>query len=170
MVLDPERHRAILEYLNVGYSPFRYRDLERLAAFQNRVFAKYAAEHNLAFLDVSKWMPRDPNLFIDAIHGTPEGVRLRGWVMFQLLVPLIERHLRGRCLAQEGFPPGASSSALQTAADHVRLREDGGLSAGGNRRRHSTPTTRQQSQGESFSPKLHPAPPLASGFIVKLHL
>ncbi|HTG19569.1 MAG TPA: hypothetical protein VK681_05965, partial [Reyranella sp.] len=27
MVLDPVRHRAILEYLNQGYAPFRYRDL-----------------------------------------------------------------------------------------------------------------------------------------------
>ncbi len=37
MVLDPVRHRLILEYLNFGYAPFRYRDLERLATFQNRV-------------------------------------------------------------------------------------------------------------------------------------
>jgi len=40
-------HRAILEYLNQGYAPFHYRDMERLAAFQNRVFAKYARAHNL---------------------------------------------------------------------------------------------------------------------------
>ncbi|MCA0247226.1 MAG: hypothetical protein LCH93_11470 [Proteobacteria bacterium] len=105
MVLDPERHRGILEYLNVGYSPYRYRDLERLATFQNRVFAKYAVEHKLAFLDVSKWMPRDPSLFIDAIHGTPEGVRLRGWVMLQLLVPLIERHLADGTWPKKDFPP-----------------------------------------------------------------
>ncbi len=105
MVLDPERHRAILEYLNIGQAPFRYRDLARLAAFQNRVFAKYAAEHKLDFLDVARWMPQDPNLFIDAIHGTPEGVRLRGWIMFQLLVPLIERHLADGTWPRKEFPP-----------------------------------------------------------------
>ena len=43
MVLDPVRHRFTLEQLNVANYPFRYRELERLARFQNRVFAKYAA-------------------------------------------------------------------------------------------------------------------------------
>src|SRR5262249_13384900 len=41
LVLDPIRHRYILEQLNVERYPFRYRDLERLAKFQNRVLAKY---------------------------------------------------------------------------------------------------------------------------------
>ena len=93
MVVDPVRHRAILEYLNQGYAPFRYRDMERLAEFQNRVFAKYAASRNLAFLDVAHLMPRDPDLFIDAIHNNETGVRLRGWIVFQELLPLMEQKL-----------------------------------------------------------------------------
>lgn len=93
MVLNPIRHRAILEYLNRSYAPFRYRDLERLAVFENRVFAKYAAAHRLPFFDVARLMPRDPDLFVDAIHNTQTGVRLRGWIMFQELLPLIESKL-----------------------------------------------------------------------------
>lgn len=93
MVLDPIRHRAILEYLNRGYAPFRYRDLERMAAFENRVFAKYALAHRLAFLDVARLMPRDPDLFVDAIHNTQTGVRLKAWVVLQELMPLVERNL-----------------------------------------------------------------------------
>ena len=93
MVLDPIRNRYILEYLNIFTFPFRYRDLERLAAFQNRVFAKYAAEHGLAFIDVAGRMPFDPDLFIDGIHTTYSGERLRAWVVFQQLVPIVERHL-----------------------------------------------------------------------------
>ena len=94
MVLDPVRHRAILEYLNQGYTPFRYRDLERLAAFQNRVFAKYARVNKLDFIDVARDTPFDPDLFIDAIHTTYGGERLRGWVFLQLLVPIVESHLK----------------------------------------------------------------------------
>jgi hypothetical protein len=45
LVLDPIRHRYILEQLNVSNYPYRYRDLERLARFQNRLFAKYARVH-----------------------------------------------------------------------------------------------------------------------------
>ncbi|MDP1839292.1 MAG: hypothetical protein Q8N31_03230 [Reyranella sp.] len=113
MVLNPIRHRLILEYLNRSYAPFRYRDLERLAAFQNRVFANYAAAHHLAFLDVAKLMPRDPDLFVDAIHATQTGVRLQGWVVFQELLPLVEKKL-----ASGAWPkadPGAGMPAVHPA-------------------------------------------------------
>lgn len=104
MVLDPVRHRFILEYLNFGYAPFRYRDLARLARFQNRVLEKYAKVHRIDFLDVARLMPSDPDLFIDAIHGTPEGVRLRAWIMLQLLIPVIDRHLADGTWPKNGFP------------------------------------------------------------------
>ena len=109
MVLDPVRHRAILEYLNQGYAPFRYRDLERLAAFQNRVFAKYARVHDLDFIDVAGHTPFDPDLFVDAIHTTYAGERMRGWVFFQLLVPIVQAHLKSgawpRTVAPSTEPP-----------------------------------------------------------------
>ena len=104
MVLDPVRHRAILEYLNQGYAPFRYRDLERMAAFQNRVFAKYARANNLDFIDVARDTPFDPDLFIDAIHTTYAGERMRGWVFFQLLVPIVERHLKSGAWPRQVTP------------------------------------------------------------------
>jgi hypothetical protein len=104
MVLDPVRHRFILEYLNFGYAPFRYRDLERLAVFQNRVLAKYAKQHRIDFLDLARMMPSDPDLFVDAIHGTPEGIRLRAWIMLQLLVPVIDRHLADGTWPKKSFP------------------------------------------------------------------
>lgn len=104
MVLDPERHRAILEYLNVGYAPLRYRDLERLALFQNRVLETYAASRKVDFLDIARLMPSDPDLFIDAIHGTQEGVRLHAWIMLQLLIPVIDRHLAQGAWPKKSFP------------------------------------------------------------------
>ena len=94
MVLDPIRHRAIFDYLNQGYAPFRYRDLERMAAFENRVFAKYARANKLDFIDVARLTPFDPDLFLDAIHTTYAGERLRAWVFLQGLVPIVERHLK----------------------------------------------------------------------------
>ncbi len=93
MVLDPIRNRYILEHLNVTYYPFRYRDLERLAAFQNRVFAKYAAVRGIPFIDVARYMPLDTDLFIDGIHDTAGGVRLRAWIVLQQLIPIIEKRL-----------------------------------------------------------------------------
>jgi len=93
MVADPVRDRSLIEHLNVGKFPFRYRDLERMAAFQNRVFAKYAAAHGLAFIDVAGRMPEDRRLYTDAVHFSYGGVRLHAWIDLQALVPLIEQRL-----------------------------------------------------------------------------
>lgn len=96
MVVDPVRHRYILQYLNRAKWPFRYGDIERLSAFQNRVFKKYAAAHNLPFIDVARDMPMNPDFFSDAIHNTLSGLRVRAWVVFQQLVPIIEDRLERR--------------------------------------------------------------------------
>jgi hypothetical protein len=93
MVLDPVRHRYLLDQLNVHNFPFSYRDLERMAAFQNRVLAAYARSHGLPFIDVAGTIPFDPNLFFDAVHKTYPGERMHAWVVFLLLVPLIEQRL-----------------------------------------------------------------------------
>jgi hypothetical protein len=93
MVVDPVHDKALLEHLNVAKFPFRYRDLERLAAFQNRVFAEYAAQRGLAFVDVAGRMPEDLNLYTDGIHFSYGGVRLHAWIVLQWLVPLIEQRL-----------------------------------------------------------------------------
>ncbi|MPZ34293.1 MAG: hypothetical protein GEV13_25475 [Rhodospirillales bacterium] len=39
-------------------------------------------------------MPFDPDLFIDAIHNSYAGERLRAWVFLRGLVPIVERHLK----------------------------------------------------------------------------
>ena len=91
--LDAVRHKTILQSLNVNHFPYTYRDLERMTAFQNRVFGKYAAVHGLPFIDVAKHMPYDPDLFSDPVHNTPAGVKLRAWIMLQQLVPVIEARL-----------------------------------------------------------------------------
>ncbi len=93
MVLDPVRHKYILEYLNVGNHPYRYRDMARLAAFQNRIYANYAKNHGIDFIDVDGAMPFEPDLYIDAIHNNYAGVRMKAWVVLQQLIPLIERRL-----------------------------------------------------------------------------
>ena len=93
MVLHPIRNRYLLDQLNTLYWPFTYRDLERLATFQNRVLAAYAAAHHLPFLDIAGTMPFDPDLFFDVVHKTYAGERMQGWVTFLLLAPLIEQKL-----------------------------------------------------------------------------
>jgi hypothetical protein len=93
MVLNPIRNKVLWENLNYGYFPVRYRDLERLAAFQNRVFAKYAAVHGVPFIDVAGRLPSDPDIFADAVHESWPGMHLKAWVILQQLVAIIEQRL-----------------------------------------------------------------------------
>jgi hypothetical protein len=112
LVLDPVRHKYIIEQLNIGNYPFRYRDLERLATFQNRLLAKYAAVHGLPFIDIAGNTPFEPDYFTDAVHTNYAGTRLRGWLVFNLLLPIVEKHL-----ADGSWPrpwPADASSALPT--------------------------------------------------------
>jgi hypothetical protein len=71
--------------------PLRYADIRRLSDFQNRVFRNYAASRKIPFLDVASEIPQDPDLFIDAIHMTEVGERVKAWIVFQQLVPIIRR-------------------------------------------------------------------------------
>jgi hypothetical protein len=93
LVFDPIRHKPILHTLNIALYPYRYGDWERMTAFEGRVFAKYAKAHGLPFLDIARHMPHDPDLFSDAAHNTPAGVKLRAWIMLQELAPVIEARL-----------------------------------------------------------------------------
>ena len=93
MQLDPQRDRFFYEYLNVRYDPYRYQEMERLAAFQNRVFRKFAATKGIEFLEIAERMPRDVNLFFDPIHATYDGVRLHAWIAAQQLAPVLQRRI-----------------------------------------------------------------------------
>jgi hypothetical protein len=74
--------------------PWRYRDLEWLANFQSRVLKKYTQERGIDFIDVAGTMPFDPDLYADGVHTTYPGTRMKGWVILQQLVPLIEARLK----------------------------------------------------------------------------
>ena len=105
LVLDPIRHKYILQQLNTANYPYRYRDMERLAAFQNRVFARYASTHGLPFIDIARFSPFEADLFVDAIHTNPAGSRVRGWVVFNQLIPVIEKHLADGSWPRPPGPP-----------------------------------------------------------------
>ena len=111
MPLSPTRQQHIYRQLNTGLWPLRYADIRRLADFQNRVFRGYAAARRVAFLDVASAIPQDPGLFEDAIHMTEAGDRIRAWIVFQQLVPLIRRQIESGRLPHPhaaGLPPPPS--------------------------------------------------------------
>ncbi len=93
MVIDPSRHRYLYIYLNRKYWPITYANMRRSADFQNRVFQLWAAQNNVPLVDVAGQMPRQPDLYNDAIHNNVLGMKIRAWINFEALVPLIKRDI-----------------------------------------------------------------------------
>jgi len=110
MRLDMTRHLTLFRYLNESYWPVSYAHMRRIADFQNRVYEIYARQHQLPYLPMAEAFPRDPDLFGDAIHMTPRGLRLRAWIYLQQLIPIIEARI-----ASHRWPK--APSARRTPAD-----------------------------------------------------
>jgi hypothetical protein len=104
MTLDTDRHGNIFRYLNETFWPFPYAHMRRMADFQNRTLLAYARRHGVEFIDVDAHYPRQPDLFDDAIHMNPAGIRLHAWIAFNQIVPILERRLAAGALPRAPAP------------------------------------------------------------------
>ena len=93
LALSGTRHAFIYRQLNTVLWPLRYSEIRRMADFQNRVFRRYAESRGVTFIDVASALPQDPNLFVDAIHMTDTGERVKAWIVFQQLVPVLRKQI-----------------------------------------------------------------------------
>jgi hypothetical protein len=98
MVLDPTRHRNLYGYLNRVYWPISYANMRRAADFQNRVFKDWATRANVPLIDVARQMPKQPDLYDDAIHNTYLGSRIRAWIIFESLLPMLKQDIENHSL------------------------------------------------------------------------
>ncbi len=108
--LDMSRHLTLFRYLNESYWPVTYAQMRRLMDFQNRVFKTYARQHGLVYLPMDETFPRDPDLFGDAVHMTPRGLRLRAWFYLQQIIPIIQARV-----AAHTWPKAPSPNAPSAA-------------------------------------------------------
>jgi hypothetical protein len=123
LVLDPARHRSLYIYLNRYWWPISYANLRRTVDFQNRVYARWAAENGVDLIDVSGKIPGESDLFADAIHMVDIGVRIQAWIVFRALIPILEQDLdRGRVPAAMVSPAPAEHPYVNPAHARVRLR------------------------------------------------
>jgi hypothetical protein len=103
LVVDPARHRGLYIYLNRAYWPISYANMRRMADLQNRVFKQWAADNGVSVIDVAGLMPRHPDLYGDAIHNSNLGVRIRAWINFQAIVPLLKADIERQILPRPGL-------------------------------------------------------------------
>ena len=123
LVLSPAAYPYIYGQLNRDSWPLRYAEIRRLADFQNLVYRRYAASRGIPFLDVAGVLPQDPDLFVDAVHMTETGERVKAWVIFQQLAPLVRQEIESGRLPRRGPPPKLPPPAsYKTAEVSVRCR------------------------------------------------
>jgi hypothetical protein len=107
-------------------APYRYADIRRVADFQNRVYRGYAEAADLPFIDLAADFPPEPRYFVDPIHSTPDGSRLRAWLVFQGLVPIVESHLAAGATARvrplHPAAPQTPAAATTTRLDFAAIR------------------------------------------------
>jgi hypothetical protein len=125
MIVDPARDAYLLAYLNDTFWPFSYAHMRRFIDFQNRAFRKYAQQHQLPFIDLASEYPRDPRLFDDAIHMTRAGIHLQAWIVFNGLVPEIERRIASGTSPEASRANGSVHPAFDgprrlVSIDHIR--------------------------------------------------
>jgi hypothetical protein len=122
LALSGTRHAFIYKQLNTVLWPLRYSEIRRLADFQNRVLRRYAESRSVPFIDVAGELPQDPNLFVDAIHMTDPGERIRAWIVFQQLAPMLRAEIESGHLPRPASqhlpkPPSLDATEMSTRCD-----------------------------------------------------
>ena len=120
MVLDPTRHRNLYTYLNRVFWPVSYANMRRAADFQNRVFTRWAANNRVPLFDIAGQMPVQPDLYDDAIHNTYLGSRIRAWIVFEELVPLLKEDIENGRLPR---PNRVNYTQHPYLTDNVEIRQ-----------------------------------------------
>ena len=95
----------VYKSINDTYWPLSYGWIHQAASFQNRVFKAYAQKYHLPFVDIAKYTTLNPYFFTDAVHGTFSGIKLRAWIAFQQLVPLIDKKIKEGKLPSKHYKP-----------------------------------------------------------------
>lgn len=110
------RHRPNRHLYGVAngstYAPLSYRDIRKSLAAHNAVIATWARENGVPLLDTASIMPQLPILSGDTVHDIELGIRMRAWIAFQALLPMIEKDLKSGRLPRPQRPdPGRAVDA-----------------------------------------------------------
>jgi hypothetical protein len=121
LLLDPDRHRIILQNLNGYYWPITYGELRQAVDYQNLAYRELARHDGVPFLEIDSHFPQDPDLFADVVHfNSQSGFRLHGWIVAQLLAPYIRDAITRGDLPKPAYDPDPKAIAWATA-DPVRF-------------------------------------------------
>lgn len=108
MVLRYSVNKVLFETLNgPGYWPLSYRDIRHLLDYHNRTIKAWAEKNKVALVDIDGLVPFRTELTGDGGHDFELGQKLRAWIVFQSLLPLVRQDLEtGRIPTQHSRVDG----------------------------------------------------------------
>ena len=118
--LDGLYGRNAFIQLNRAYWPFEYATIRTLADVQNRGLEAWARARGVDVIDLASQLPMDDRLYIDAIHHSETGVRLKAWLLFCALTKQLEADLAAGALPRpvaQAEPPVRAAPRTVTRAD-----------------------------------------------------
>ena len=114
LTLQLPRDQTLFTFLNTTYYPLKYAEARRMMDYQNRVFQAYAAQYGLPFFDKAAVSPLDPELFTDAVHMTPPGLRFQSWIYLQWLAAWLDTEIAHRRLPRPMQHPQSVHPGFKT--------------------------------------------------------
>ena len=100
--LSPKDDYMIIKYLSKMF-PFNYSDIENMNKFQNYVYSNFAIDNELQYVDLNKIYPKNPALFIDGIHNTIPGLKLRAWYVFNNILPILNVDINNGYISKNSY-------------------------------------------------------------------
>ena len=73
--------------------PLKPPEIRRLIDFTNLTLRQFAKSKGIGLLEIAEQYPRDPELFTDGYHMTPEGLKLLAWISLQHFLPRLAEDL-----------------------------------------------------------------------------
>jgi hypothetical protein len=91
MTLSPKVNPYLFSSANSAtYWPLTYKQIQHILWFDNSVIKKWSAQNGVLEIDLQGMLPKQTALCTDLMHDTPLSQRLRAWLIFQSLAPVID--------------------------------------------------------------------------------
>jgi hypothetical protein len=113
MALNNATNRLLFDSLNgPSFWPFTYAELRQMLAAHNGTITAWAHENGVTVIDIDGRMPVRPELCSDAFHDESIAQRMRAWLIFQALVPLLEHDLADHSVPRNNADPSGHNPYL----------------------------------------------------------
>jgi hypothetical protein len=87
--------------------PLTYEQSKQLLRLNSSIISAWAQQNKIKIVDIDGTMPDDPDLYTDGGHDVELAQRLRAWIVFQSMVPLLQEDAKSGKVPRHGQQSGS---------------------------------------------------------------